>query len=192
MSINNKHIGTNAIKLKKMSMLLRFVHDMIINNQEIKRFIFYPTRNPLSLRGKDYSGATINQPDVTNEQVDRLITILPFNPDMAQTLESYILMNVPNGRFDSNGNVLYLDCYIISPSEYMEIAEGLRGHEIAQRISDIFDDMRINDGRYVEELGNLKFDLISFANERVSKTNNMLLSVLRFKVELNPLSRVKR
>lgn len=192
MGVNDRHIGTSSGKLKKMSMLLKFVHEKIIDNQEIKRFVFYSTKNPLSLRGITYKNEKVDQPDVVKSQVEKLITILPFNPDMAQTLESFIFLNIPNGRFDKNGNILYLDCYIISPSEYMEIAEGLRIHEISQRVADIFDDMRVNDKAYEDELGNLKFELASFNNERVSKTNSMLLSVLRFKVELNPLSRVKR
>lgn len=192
MEINNKYIGTNSSKLKKMSLLIKFVHEKIINNQEIKRLVYYPSKNPLSIRGKDYAGNTITQPDVSNDQVKDLITILPFNPDMAKVKESYVLMNIPNGKFQRNENVLYLDCYIISPSEYMEIAEGLRGHEIAQRISDMFDSLMIDDKKHVEDLGNLEFDLISFANERVSKTNDMIISVLRFKIGLFPLARIRK
>ena len=43
--INNKYLNTVSSKLKKVSMILQYTHEKIIENQEIKRLVYYNTKN---------------------------------------------------------------------------------------------------------------------------------------------------
>ena len=52
--INNKYLNTVSSKLKKVSMILQYTHEKIIENQEIKRLVYYNNRNPLSKKGLTY------------------------------------------------------------------------------------------------------------------------------------------
>ena len=187
--INNKYLNTVSSKLKKVSMLLEYTHEKIIKNQEIKRLVYYNTKNPLSKKGLKYDNTKIDQPDLTEEDVEDLITLLPFNPDMDITLSNGIFLNAPKAIFGSS-NIMYIDVNIISASEYFEISNGLRLYEIANRISNIFDELYITDESYIEELGNLKFSLEDVESGRLSKDGNMLYTSLRFSINLVPLSRV--
>lgn len=187
--INNKYLNTVSSKLKKVSMLLEYTHEKIIENQEIKRLVYYNTKNPLSKKGLKYDNTKIDQPDLTEEDVEDLITLLPFNPDMDITLSNGIFLNAPKAIFGSS-NIMYIDVNIISASEYFEISNGLRLYEIANRISNIFDELYITDESYIEELGNLKFSLEDVESGRLSKDGNMLYTSLRFSINLVPLSRV--
>ena len=187
--INNKYLNTVSSKLKKVSMLLEYTHEKIIENQEIKRLVYYNTKNPLSKKGLKYDNTKIDQPDLTEEDVEDLITLLPFNPDMDITLSNGIFLNAPKAIFGSS-NIMYIDVNIISASEYFEISNGLRLYEIANRISNIFDVLYITDESYIEELGNLKFSLEDVESGRLSKDGNMLYTSLRFSINLVPLSRV--
>ena len=187
--INNKYLNTVSSKLKKVSMLLEYTHEKIIENQEIKRLVYYNTKNPLSKKGLKYDNTKIDQPDLTEEDVEDLITLLPFNPDMDITLSNGIFLNAPKAIFGSS-NIMYIDVNIISASEYFEISNGLRLYEIANRISNIFDELYITDESYIEELGSLKFSLEDVESGRLSKDGNMLYTSLRFSINLVPLSRV--
>lgn len=187
--INNKYLNTVSSKLKKVSMILQYTHEKIIENQEIKRLVYYNTKNPLSKKGLKYDNTKIDQPDLTEEDVEDLITLLPFNPDMDITLSNGIFLNAPKAIFGSS-NIMYIDVNVISASEYFEISNGLRLYEIANRISNIFDELYITDESYIEELGNLKFSLEDAESGRLSKDGNMLYTSLRFSINLVPLSRV--
>lgn len=187
--INNKYLNTVSSKLKKVSMLLQYTHEKIIENQEIKRLVYYNTKNPLSKKGLKYDNTKVDQPDLIEEDVKDLITLLPFNPDMDITLSNGIFLNAPKAIFGSS-NIMYIDVNIISASEYFEISNGLRLYEIANRISNIFDELYITDESYIEELGNLKFSLEDVESGRLSKDGNMLYTSLRFSINLVPLSRV--
>lgn len=187
--INNKYLNTVSSKLKKVSMILQYTYEKIIENQEIKRLVYYNNRNPLSKKGLTYSNQKVDQPDLTEEDVKDLITLLPFNPDMDITLSNGIFLNAPKAIFGSS-NIVYIDVNVISASEYFEISNGLRLYEIANRISNIFDELYITDESYIEELGNLKFSLEDAESGRLSKDGNMLYTSLRFSINLVPLSRV--
>lgn len=189
--INNKYLNTVSSKLKKVSMLLQYTHEKIIENQEIKRLVYYSSRNPLSKRGILYNGEKVDQPDLTEEDVKDLITLLPFNPDMKIDLCSFIFLNTPSATFSNGDNVIYLDINIVSPAEYFEITTGLRLYEISHKIANIFDGLYIDDEDYIEELGNLKFILDDIAVNRLSNNSNMLWSSLRFSIQLMPQTRIR-
>lgn len=189
--INNKYLNTVSSKLKKVSMLLQYTHEKIIENQEIKRLVYYNNRNPLSKKGLTYSNQKVDQPDLTEEDVKDLITLLPFNPDMKIDLCSFIFLNTPSATFSNGDNVIYLDINIVSPAEYFEITTGLRLYEISHKIANIFDGLYIDDEDYIEELGNLKFILDDIAVNRLSNNSSMLWSSMRFSIQLMPQTRIR-
>lgn len=189
--INNKYLNTVSSKLKKVSMILQYTHEKIIENQEIKRLVYYNNRNPLSKKGLTYSNQKVDQPDLTEEDVKDLITLLPFNPDMKIDLCSFIFLNTPSATFSNGDNVIYLDINIVTPAEYFEITTGLRLYEISHKISNIFDGLYIDDEDYIEELGNLKFILDDIAVNRLSNNSNMLWSSMRFSIQLIPQTRIR-
>ena len=189
--INNKYLNTVSSKLKKVSMLLQYTHEKIIENQEIKRLVYYNNRNPLSKKGLTYSNQKVDQPDLTGEDVKDLITLLPFNPDMKIDLCSFIFLNTPSATFSNGDNVIYLDINIVSPAEYFEITTGLRLYEISHKIANIFDGLYIDDEDYIEELGNLKFILDDIAVNRLSNNSSMLWSSMRFSIQLMPQTRIR-
>lgn len=170
-------------------MLLKYVHEKLINNQEIARLVYFNTRNPLSKKGIKYDGTKIDQPDLTDDDVKDLITLLPFNPQMKIELDNGIFLNIPMASFVGS-NMLYLEINVVTAVQYFEITTGLRLHEIAHRITDMFDDMYITDESYTEELGNLRFKLDDIVIERLSSNSNMILGSLRFSIELVPFNRV--
>lgn len=189
--INNKYLNTVSSKLKKVSMLLQYTHEKIIENQEIKRLVYYNNRNPLSKKGLTYSNQKVDQPDLTEEDVKDLITLLPFNPDMKIDLCSFIFLNTPSATFSNGDNVIYLDINIVTPAEYFEITTGLRLYEISNKIANIFDGLYIDDEDYIEELGNLKFVLDDVAVNRLSNNSSMLWSSMRFSIQLMPQTRIR-
>ena len=189
--INNKYLNTVSSKLKKVSMILQYTHEKIIENQEIKRLIYYSSQNPLSKKGLKYDNTKIDQPDLTEEDVKDLITLLPFNPDMKIDLCSFIFLNTPSATFSNGDNVIYLDINIVSPAEYFEITTGLRLYEISHKIANIFDELYVTDESYIEELGNLKFVLDDVAVNRLSNNSSMLWSSMRFSIQLMPQVRVR-
>lgn len=189
--INNKYLNTVSSKLKKVSMILQYTHEKIIENQEIKRLIYYSSQNPLSKKGLKYDNTKVDQPDLTEEDVKDLITLLPFNPDMKIDLCSFIFLNTPSATFSNGDNVIYLDINIVSPAEYFEITTGLRLYEISNKIANIFDGLYIDDEDYIEELGNLKFVLDDVAVNRLSNNSSMLWSSMRFSIQLMPQTRIR-
>ena len=189
--INNKYLNAVSSKLKKTSMLLRYVHDKIIQNEEIRRLVFYNSQNPLSLKGRLYNGKKVDQPDLTEQQVKDLITLLPFNPDMKIELDNYIFLNTPSATFRNGENTIYLDVNIISPVEYFKITTGLRVYEIAHKISNMFDGLYVDDENYKEELGNLKFNLYDTSVNRLSNNSGMVWLSMRFEIQLIPQVRIR-
>ncbi|WP_297993923.1 hypothetical protein [uncultured Clostridium sp.] len=189
--INNKYLNTVSSKLKKISMLLKYTHKKISENQEIKRLVYYNTKNPLFKKGLKYDNSKIDQPDLSEEDVKNLITLLPFNPDMKMDLCNSIFLNIPSATFLNGNNVIYLDVNIISPIEYFEITTGLRPYEISYKIANIFDNLYVDSEDYIEELGNLQFILDDISVNRLSNSSNMIWCSMRFSIQLMPQIRIQ-
>lgn len=189
-NINNKNINSVSSKLRKCSMLLRYIHEKLINNQEIARLVKYNNQNPLGKVGLGYDNEKVDQPDLSGDDVKDLIHIYPFNPNIEADLKSSIFLNLPIASFTS-ANTLYLDVDILVPIDFFEITSGLRLYEIAHRVADVFDGMYITDKDYIEELGNLKFELNDVEVGRLSSNSKMLLANMRFSISLVPQARIR-
>lgn len=187
--INNKYLNTTSLKFKKISMLLIYVHRKIIENQNVRRLVYYNSRNPLSSKGLTYAGNKVHQPDLTEKDVKDLIMMLPFNPDMKIATCNSIFINIPQCTFGGDTNRIYVDVDIVSPIEYFEITTGIRPYEIANEIANIFDSLCVEDESY--ELGNSRFTLQDTIVRRLSNSSNMVYVSMRFKTDILPFNKTR-
>ena len=63
--LNERHLSNSSEKLKKCSMLIDYVYTKLLENQEVKRLVYYNTQNPLDKKGIDFNNEIIDQPDLT-------------------------------------------------------------------------------------------------------------------------------
>lgn len=185
--LNNKLKGTTSNKLRRCSLIIDYIYNKIIDNDEIRRLMYYNTKNPLSLKGIGYDGVKITQEDVDKSLCDN-ISKLAFNSGMKIELENYIFINLVSGNFRSNK--IIVDVNVLCPTDYIEIDIGMRDFEIGQRITDILDDLYVTN-EFAEDIGNLKFTLSDFTSSRLSKSNNYMWLSLRFETLLMPIDRVR-
>lgn len=193
-NINNKNLNTSSSKLKKLSMLIQFTTNKISNNQAIKRMLKYQTKNPLSKRGIKYDGTKVDQPDITEDLIGSFIYDTGFNPEMVSEQSCSLYVNMKNGTFNKRTNSIYLEVNVIVPESVCRISEGYRQMEICQYVADLFDNIYVDskdDADYYDDLGSLKFDLVSFESGRLSKTNNNIWCTMLFEIGLVPISRVR-
>ena len=82
--MNSKYEFTISNKLKNCSMLLDYVYEKVLNNSDIRRMVYYDTRNPLDDIGVGFDGETIQQKEVSVKQVreKELISPLGFTLDI--------------------------------------------------------------------------------------------------------------
>lgn len=149
--------------------------------------LYYNTINPLSQKGKGYNGEIISQPNLSANDMKEIIFDIPFNPDINATLSNSLYINLNNGKFNSRQNALYFDINIVVPEDFINISNGYRHFEIAQRVADIFDDMYVDKDKekdYYDYLGALKPILYAMPIYRLSKSNNFVWVNMQFEVEL--------
>ena len=187
--INNKYLNTVSKKIKNISMLLAYVHEKIIENQNIKRMIYYSSQHPLSKKGLKYDNTKIDQPDLTEKDVEDLITMLPFNPKMNIKKVSSIFLNIPMASFYTTENQIYIEVDIVTPIQYFEITNGVRLYEIAHEVVNIFDRLCVEDETY--ELGNTRFFFEDIVIGRLSNNSDMTYASMRFKADILPFNKTR-
>lgn len=188
MGLNDKNIGTTSNKIRKCSTLIKYIYEKLVNDNKIQRMLYYNTINPLSQKGKNYNGEIISQPDLLAKDMNGILFDIPFNPEMDIKLNSSLYVNLNNGKFNLRQNSLYFDINIIVPEDFVNVSNGYRHFEIAQRVADIFDDIYVDkekDKDYYDYLGALKPILYSMPIYRLSKSNNFIWVNMQFEVELN-------
>lgn len=181
-------LNTTSNKIRKCSVLIKYIYEKLVNDNEIQRMLYYNTINPLSQKGKNYNGEIISQPDLSTKHMKGILFDIPFNPEMDIELSNSLYVNLNNGKFNSRQNSLYFDINIIVPEDFVNISNGYRHFEIAQRVADIFDDIYVDkekDKDYYDYLGALKPILYSMPIYRLSKSNNFIWVNMQFEVELN-------
>lgn len=190
MDINNNFKNTVSSKMYKCSMLTKHFYTKILESQKIRRYMYYTTTNPLSQNGKGYDGSRVPQPDVTESQVEGIITDLPFHPEMDLELENNIFINLPLGDYNNKSDIS-IDVNLIVPIEYYRVSSGYRHYEIGCEIANIIADKYV-DGEYVGELGDgMKIKFLKFECTRLSKSNNHMWMKLQFKISNPPFDRVR-
>lgn len=186
--LNSLKKGTVSNKLRKCSLIIDYIYNKILDNDEIRRLMYYNTKNPLSLKGVGYDNVKTTQLDVDKSLCDN-INKLAFNSSMEIELHNHIYINLVSGKF-GDVNKITVDVNVLCSAKYIEIDLGMRDFEIGQRITDMLDGLYVTN-EFVEDIGNLKFILSNFTSTRLSKSNDFMWLSLRFETLLTPIDRTK-
>lgn len=197
MGLNDKNIGKKCQFIKKCGLLSGYIADRIDNNQNIKRYLKYQTRNPLGQVGISLDNKKVPQPDITESLIDSdYIMNGMFDEDMSSIVRNQLYIHVYNGnRTDMvSGQVnIAINILIDKKFEYLSNKFELRTYAIADEIENMFSDTYIDkdnsDNDIIKDLGNLKFSLNrnSFKYDRLSKSNNIVLFTLILTTNINPI-----
>ena len=187
MDINNKFKNTKSQFIYKSGLLSGYVAHRLDNNQNIKRYLCYPTLNPLGDEGLKLNSEIIQQPNITESLLDRYIFDSMFNESMEELHESQIYIHTYKGRSDGEWGEIYIAINILIPLTYEKLANfgDKRSFAIASEIEDMFQDICIAkdtaEDYMINKLGNLKFEVTQFENSRLSKTNNIVVNTMILK-----------
>lgn len=184
---NNKNLGTEATKSKKIVPIKNYICQKIDNDQKIKRLCRYLTLTPLSKKGilYDNSDTLLTQPDLVDSLIKESTEgnsngkiLIPYSFNEGIITEQQVFIFVHNYSNDYNSrigdNTFIID--ILVPVNYDQIDpySEQRLYLIVNRIIELFDDTR-TDNEYVETLGLLDFKVGGRSNEyRLSKTQNIV------------------
>lgn len=185
MGINDKLNNTKTQFIYKSGLLSNYVAYRLDNNQHIKRYLSYCTINPLGEKGLTKDNKIINQPDIEESLINSQIFDGMFNEYMEELHQSQIYIHTYRGRVYNEWGDIYVAVNILVPMVFEKLANfgEKRSFAIGKEIEDMFQNISIDkdtaEDYMVDKLGNLKFEVESFDNSRLSKTNNIvLLSVI--------------
>ena len=143
MDINNKFKNTKSQFIYKSGLLSGYVAHRLDNNQNIKRYLRYPTLNPLGDEGLKLNSEIIQQPNITESLLDKNIFDSMFNESMEELHESQIYIHTYKGRSDGEWGEIYIAINILIPLTYEKLANfgDKRSFAIATEIEDMFQDI---------------------------------------------------
>ena len=173
--------GSYSTTFKKIDGIIQLMCNEIDNCQEIKRLLAYPTYNPLSTRSNTYDDKLIYQRDITKTMTDKVsidVSKLQDGSNMINLSQCIFDMGWNSSKDIELKNSIYISHYrtgvelvdksmfivtIIVPSDYNRLlmqTNTTRSHALAQRIIDLFDEVKTDDKSSKEDgLGDLKFRL---------------------------------
>ncbi|MGL5328839.1 MAG: hypothetical protein ACRDD7_06195 [Peptostreptococcaceae bacterium] len=192
MDLNNKNIGKVGSKIRKIGLLSNYFTTMIDKNQEIKRLLSYNTLNPLSSKGKGYDGTIKSQPDITHSLENDLIFDGLYDDSIKDSENNNIFIYVQDGKYKGAVGSLIVVVSILVFQPYNKLSsDAKRNAEIAHRIENLFDNVWVEDKDYVDDLGNLKPELMSYNYGRLSNTSKSTLTTMVFKVDTTTMKVMK-
>lgn len=192
MDFNAFQRNSKGNKIRKIKTIKKHMANMVDENQDIRRFMrYYQSKSPLSRKSVDYNGNIVNQPDIKNSLFEnnadgeKVLFLESFKPTMEYCRQPYIFISSPVTFLDRTMGDIRVEINILCPDEYNELAlyDEERIYEVAERIEDILDNYTI-DGEAMEEVGALKLEMLgSCTMERLSKTDNVLVLSIPFKIK---------
>lgn len=187
MNINEKYKNTKSQFIYKSGLLSAYVANRIDKNQNIKRYLYYHTINPLGSKGLELDNNVIEQPNIEKSLLDKNIFDGMFNEYMEELHQNQIYIHTYKGRTNDDWGEIYIAINILVPLTFEKLANfgEKRSFAIASEIEDLFQNIVIADDNadenLINKLGNLKFKLIQFDNGRLSKTNNIVVNTIVLK-----------
>ena len=201
--LNNYWKLTKSQKIKRSDNIINMIAEMIDNNQYIKRFMRYYTKNPLANHSEDHRGETVKQPNLkdslmedTNEvkspisedsiSSKRCLFTWGFNDDINIDEQNYIFIENTNINFDNYNKTatMYLNISILIPDIYLELKSDdniiRRNKIIADTIDNMLGEYTV-DNKYSKLLGNIQFELTNYTEGRLAKNSNKIMSILTYK-----------
>ena len=94
MGLNDKRLGSKPKKIRRISLLKRFLAEKINENLNIKKYILYNVYSPLKEKSKSYDGKIVKVNEVFKENAEDFnlmkedsdgevrMFLTDFNPDM--------------------------------------------------------------------------------------------------------------
>lgn len=194
----------------KIDKIVNLMVNELNNDEELKRYLLFLTKQPLENYSIDNNGTKIYQYDIPkdltkenkyciskpNSSNPKYRTsprvIIPYLYEEEKVTSENPMMFVHNSSYSCNdlvdSNVYSID--ILVPSDYIEIqANGEnyyenRLHKIMERVADIFDDT-YTDKETSKEIGDLKFELIGVVyEERIGKSNDITISTINIRTSV--------
>lgn len=203
LELNNFWNFTKSQKISRSAYIIDLIANKIDNNQYIKRFIRYNTINPLSKRSKNYNNETIIQPDLntslknnSNEikntkgeivESNKSLYLRAFNENMTTDKQNYIFIENNHNTYSRDFATMYFRVHILTPSSFLEIEDEnsdiniARNKAIACVIDDMLDQYTVDD-KYSDLVGNIQFELTDYNEERLSNSNEIIITTLAYKV----------
>ena len=201
--LNNCWKLTKSQKIKRSDNIINMIAEMVDNNQYIKRFMRYYTKNPLANRSEDNRGKIIKQHNLkdslmenTNEVKSpiseddiiskRCLFTWGFNDDINVDEQNYIFIENTNINFDNYNKTatMYLNISILIPDIYLELKSDdniiRRNKIIADTIDNMLGEYTV-DNKYSKLLGNIQFELTNYTEGRLAKNSNKIMSILTYK-----------
>lgn len=197
MGLNDKNIGKKCQFIKKCGLLSGYIADRIDNNQNIKRYLKYQTKNPLGQMGISLDNKKVPQPDIIESLIDEdYIMNGMFDENISSLVKNQLFIHVYSGNKTDmvSGQVnIAINILVDNKFEHLSNKFELRTYAIADEIANMFSDTYIDkdnsDNDIIKDLGNLKFSLNrnSFTYSRLSKSNNIVLFTLILTTNINPI-----
>ena len=187
MDINNKFRNTKSQFIYKSGLLSGYIANRLDNNQNVKRYLYYNTINPLGDKGLGLDGKIITQSDVEKSLIDIQIFDGMFNEYMEELHHPQIYIHTYNGMNYNDWGEIYISINILIPRQFEHLSNfgEKRSFAIASEVEDMFQGICVAEDNteefIIDKLGNVKFKIIQFDNGRLSKTNNIITQTVIIK-----------
>ena len=205
MEVNAKYVGTKSNKLRRVPYIEKFICEQL-DCQEIRRLCRYLTLDPLEDVALDYAGNLVEQPDLQDSLMGRVVrdkvsggcedpivtnymfsdTILQNSHIMIFVYCSEIVFSDRAARYGtSTMGYQTFNVDIVYPIELDKICDGMkRSWAIATILMDKLDDLLCEDPKYVPHIGNVKFEFKEnqATNYKLAPNTSMAMLTVPFTV----------
>lgn len=198
--VNVKYLGTRSNKLRQVPYIENYICDKL-DCQEVRRLCRYLTLDPLADVALDYGGNVVQQPDLQDSLMNRVVRDVVSGGCEEYVLSNYMFSEqiVSEARimiFVYCSNIVFSErasrygtstmgyqtynIDIVYPIEIDKICGGLkRSWAIATILMDKLDDLMVDDPKYVDSVGNVKFEFKENQATNVKLAPNTSMAILR-------------
>ena len=204
-----KRGNTTSTLFGRIDGLINLFIDEINNDEEIKRYLVFPTKQPMATKSVDYSNNVIYQYDIPEKincpikysiskptevvkeyrECDQVL--FPYPSEDSKITGVYPMMFVYNyvyslAKTDKliDSNIFKID--ILLPLNYIEIFPygESRLHKVMERLAYLFDRVEL-DEESKSIFGDLKFRLVNnCVEQKINKTNDIITTTLYIETKL--------
>ena len=191
-NLNNKLLNTTSNKIRKVTVVKKFIMETIDSSQNIRRYMRHITRLPLARKSEDYDNNIKVQNDINTSLLqngidgEQCLFSGSFNPDVDNLKMPYIFVHSSYSTVNGANNTLCFVIYILCPERYNRLANygEERIYEIADEIVQLLDGYTLENNDTVKSVGNLTFDIDGrFDEYRMSKSNDIIVLSIPIKVQ---------
>ena len=192
MNLNGNYVSAKSNKIRKITVLKKFLVDVIDDNQNIKRYMRYMTRLPLAKKSEDYNGNIKVQSDVSasllieSSEGEQCLYSGGFNPEMSNIKIPYIFVDSHRSYISGVDQSIYFAINILCPEKYNGLLNygDERIYKIADEIAQLIDGYTIEEEEVVKNVGNLRIDISGEISERrMSKSNDIIVLSIPIKIK---------